>query len=395
MTTVQADGLTVSTPTGSTAYSLSAGGSLVHPEIPALLITPICPHTLSFRPMLLPDSMELRICVPYNSRSTAWASFDGRGRVELKQGDHIKVTASKYPFPTVCADKQSTDWFHSISRTLKWNERQRQKSFVVVEEGPEKSKKKKAKKEPAFFNLTESTPMSGRDDPNEDIKDEGDEGDDDEDEDDNDDEEEKFDIDDKNIANPESESQAKMKAREEQQNARTAAVAIMRNHSGLANVSQSSSGINSPSRYAGPIPHPRPISPRHVSFDGPTVSTPRSSPENHDERRMEGEIGDRDDIHSPRTAKESSKSKIPRNRDVDTDNVRTPRAYDHSRPTVSKKDHHVPVDYTRPSRQQHHPTTRDPTRHRSLSVDGGTRHAFAVWGHDESDSNASDSDSQA
>ncbi|GAA5925288.1 uncharacterized protein JCM15063_004982 [Sporobolomyces koalae] len=140
MTTVQADGLTVSTPTGSTAYSLSAGGSLVHPEIPAILITPICPHTLSFRPMLLPDSMELRICVPYNSRSTAWASFDGRGRVELRQGDHIKVTASPYPFPTVCADKQSTDWFGSIQRTLRWNERQRQKSFVILEEGRKKSK---------------------------------------------------------------------------------------------------------------------------------------------------------------------------------------------------------------------------------------------------------------
>lgn len=137
MTTAQADGLCISTPTGSTAYSLSAGGSLVHPEIPAILITPICPHTLSFRPMLLPDSMELRIAVPYNSRSTAWASFDGRGRVELKQGDHIKVTASRYPFPTVCAENQSTDWFSSISRTLKWNERQRQKSFVVVEEGRE------------------------------------------------------------------------------------------------------------------------------------------------------------------------------------------------------------------------------------------------------------------
>ncbi|OBZ68353.1 NAD(+) kinase, partial [Grifola frondosa] len=136
LTTVQADGLTISTPTGSTAYSLSAGGSLVHPEIPAILITPICPHTLSFRPMLLPDTMELRICVPFNSRSTAWASFDGRGRVELKQGDHITVTASKYPFPTVCADTQSVDWFNSISRTLKWNERERQKSFVVVEENP-------------------------------------------------------------------------------------------------------------------------------------------------------------------------------------------------------------------------------------------------------------------
>lgn len=64
---------------------LSAGGSLVHPEVPALLITPICPHTLSFRPMLLPESMDLRICVPYSSRSTAWASFDGRGRVELRR----------------------------------------------------------------------------------------------------------------------------------------------------------------------------------------------------------------------------------------------------------------------------------------------------------------------
>ena len=108
--------------------------------------------------MLLPDSMEVRVCVPFNSRSTAWVSFDGRGRVELKraflvsplqapkltlatEGDHIKVTASKYPFPTVCADKQSTDWFHAISRTLKWNERERQKSFVVVEESPAKEER--------------------------------------------------------------------------------------------------------------------------------------------------------------------------------------------------------------------------------------------------------------
>ncbi|CAI2163498.1 2939_t:CDS:2 [Funneliformis geosporum] len=134
LTTVQADGLVVSTPTGSTAYSVSAGGSLVHPEIPALLLTPICPHTLSFRPMLLPDSMELRICVPYNSRSTAWASFDGRNRIELRQGDHIKVTPSKFPFPTVCLESQSRDWFNSISRCLRWNERERQKTFVVVEE---------------------------------------------------------------------------------------------------------------------------------------------------------------------------------------------------------------------------------------------------------------------
>ncbi|WVQ74251.1 hypothetical protein IAR50_003848 [Cryptococcus sp. DSM 104548] len=137
LTTVQADGLIVSTPTGSTAYSLSAGGSLVHPQIPATLITPICPHTLSFRPMLLPDSMELRVCVPRDARSTAWASFDGKGRTELHQGDHIKITASRYPFPTICADKANTDWFSAIARTLLWNERAKQKTFTIAEEDGE------------------------------------------------------------------------------------------------------------------------------------------------------------------------------------------------------------------------------------------------------------------
>lgn len=121
LTVVQADGCIFSTPTGSTAYSLSAGGSLVHPDIPAILLTPICPHTLSFRPMLLNDSMLLRIAVPRNSRATAYCAFDGKGRVELRQGDHVTIAASQYPFPTVLS--QPTEWFDSISRTLRWNNR--------------------------------------------------------------------------------------------------------------------------------------------------------------------------------------------------------------------------------------------------------------------------------
>ncbi|KAJ9111407.1 hypothetical protein QFC19_001176 [Naganishia cerealis] len=163
LTTVQADGLCIATPTGSTAYSLSAGGSLVHPGIPAILISPICPHTLSFRPMLLPDSMEVRVCVPYNSRSTAWASFDGRGRIELKQGDYIKITASKYPFPTVCDEERSVDWFHSISRTLRWNEREKQKSFVVVEEDRAKPVKAKVPKNVGNQGIAKA-PEGARDD---------------------------------------------------------------------------------------------------------------------------------------------------------------------------------------------------------------------------------------
>ncbi|KAJ1769297.1 hypothetical protein IW140_004296 [Coemansia sp. RSA 1813] len=130
LTTVEADGLCLATPTGSTAYSLAAGGSLVHPEIPAIMVTPICPHTLSFRPMLLPDTMVLRVVLPPDSRNTAWASFDGRHRTELRRGDHIQITASKYPLPTVCASQSQTqDWMSSLSRCLHWNERKRQKKF--------------------------------------------------------------------------------------------------------------------------------------------------------------------------------------------------------------------------------------------------------------------------
>lgn len=121
LTVVQADGCIFSTPTGSTAYSLSAGGSLVHPDIPAILLTPICPHTLSFRPMVLSDTMALRVAVPRSSRATAYCSFDGKGRIELRQGDHVTITASQYPFPTVT--RTDTEWFDSVSRTLRWNTR--------------------------------------------------------------------------------------------------------------------------------------------------------------------------------------------------------------------------------------------------------------------------------
>ncbi|KZF23670.1 ATP-NAD kinase [Xylona heveae TC161] len=121
LTVVQADGCIFSTPTGSTAYSLSAGGSLVHPDIPAILLTPICPHTLSFRPMLLTDTMLFRVSVPRQSRATAYCSFDGKGRVELRQGDSVTIAASQYPFPTVSS--QPTEWFNSVSRTLRWNTR--------------------------------------------------------------------------------------------------------------------------------------------------------------------------------------------------------------------------------------------------------------------------------
>jgi NAD+ kinase len=121
LTIVQADGCIFSTPTGSTAYSLSAGGSLIHPSIPAILLTPICPHTLSFRPMVLSDTLLLRIAVPNKSRSSAYCSFDGKGRVELKRGDYVTLEASQYPFPTVMTG--TNEWVESVQRALRWNVR--------------------------------------------------------------------------------------------------------------------------------------------------------------------------------------------------------------------------------------------------------------------------------
>ena len=124
LTVVQADGCIFSTPTGSTAYSLSAGGPLTHPSIPGILLTPICPHTLSFRPMVLSDSLLLKVCVPRNSRSTAYASFDGKGRVELRRGDCVQVEAGRYPFPTVVGEHGTGgEWFESVRRALRWNTR--------------------------------------------------------------------------------------------------------------------------------------------------------------------------------------------------------------------------------------------------------------------------------
>lgn len=81
LTTVQGDGVIIATPTGSTAYSLAAGGSMVHPSVPAMLLTPICAHTLSFRPLMLPDSSVLSCEVPADSRATAWVCFDGKFRL--------------------------------------------------------------------------------------------------------------------------------------------------------------------------------------------------------------------------------------------------------------------------------------------------------------------------
>ncbi|TVU26227.1 hypothetical protein EJB05_28764 [Eragrostis curvula] len=129
ITKVQGDGVIVATPTGSTAYSTAAGGSMVHPNVPCMLFTPICPHSLSFRPVILPDSAQLELKIPDDARSNAWVSFDGKRRQQLSRGDSVRISMSQHPLPTVNKYDQTGDWFRSLIRCLNWNERLDQKAL--------------------------------------------------------------------------------------------------------------------------------------------------------------------------------------------------------------------------------------------------------------------------
>lgn len=131
MSRVYADGVIIATPTGSTAYSLAAGGSMVHPGISAMLLTPICAHALSSRPLLLPDGVELRIRVPDTSRCTAWLAFDGKSRTELHRGDTLCARVSPFPVPAVCSSTESEDWFRAAKVGLNWNMRAEQKPLQL------------------------------------------------------------------------------------------------------------------------------------------------------------------------------------------------------------------------------------------------------------------------
>lgn len=136
ITTVQADGIIMSTPTGSTAYSMSAGGSMVHPSVPAILFTPICPHSLSFRPIVFPDSAKLIIEISEDARSHAWASFDGKSRQQLKRGDGLLVEMNLFPVPTINKTDHTGDWFQSLDRAFNFNSRARQKPLTARSTSP-------------------------------------------------------------------------------------------------------------------------------------------------------------------------------------------------------------------------------------------------------------------
>jgi NAD+ kinase len=102
---------------------------MVHPTVPCICITPIAPHTLSFRPIILPATVELVIRVSPTGRGSAWVSMDGKNRQELIKGNDLRVTTSVWPVPTLNTADSSADWFEALATCLNWNHRERQKAM--------------------------------------------------------------------------------------------------------------------------------------------------------------------------------------------------------------------------------------------------------------------------
>lgn len=121
LTTFKADGLIISTPTGSTGYSMSAGGPIVHPAMCCVVITPICPHTLTNRPIVLADESIVRIVVKSSFDEMVYLTLDGQVGVELQEGDTVEVRrALKTTALVTSCDK---DYFSILRTKLKWGER--------------------------------------------------------------------------------------------------------------------------------------------------------------------------------------------------------------------------------------------------------------------------------
>jgi len=115
----RADGMIVATPTGSTAYSLSAGGPVLMPTVSALVITPVAPHSLTHRPLVVPDSVEIEILLR-SEEEVAYLSLDGQPGLDLSDGDRVRCRRSEHQ---VNLFRTGSDFFQVLRSKLKWGER--------------------------------------------------------------------------------------------------------------------------------------------------------------------------------------------------------------------------------------------------------------------------------
>ncbi len=121
VTRVKADGLIVATPTGSTAYNLAAGGPIVQPALDALVLTPIAPHMLTNRPIVIPATSLVRVQPQMNERDELYVTFDGQEGYELEAGDQVHVRCAERRVRLLRPSARS--YFDVLRQKLKWNER--------------------------------------------------------------------------------------------------------------------------------------------------------------------------------------------------------------------------------------------------------------------------------
>lgn len=115
----RADGLIVATPTGSTAYSLSAGGPIVHPHVESIIITPICPHTLTDRPLVVGDKccIEMSLVGPAES---VYLTLDGQKGVQMQTGDRVRIFRAEQRLKLIQPKRKS--YYEILRSKLKWGE---------------------------------------------------------------------------------------------------------------------------------------------------------------------------------------------------------------------------------------------------------------------------------
>ena len=120
VTTYKSDGVVLATPTGSTAYGLSAGGPIIHPALDCMLVAPICPHTLNQRPIVVPGDLTVRIALK-SEAADVYLTLDGQSGHELRLGDQVEVTRSPHSAWLVRNPQQ--DYFSILRQKLHWGER--------------------------------------------------------------------------------------------------------------------------------------------------------------------------------------------------------------------------------------------------------------------------------
>ncbi len=121
MHSMHADGLIISTPTGSTAYSLSGGGPILYPSLNVMELVPICPHTMSNRPVVISGDSEIDIVVSDRFSTQAQVTYDGQINFDLLPGDHVKIM--RHPKHITILHPKDYDYFEILRAKLRWGEK--------------------------------------------------------------------------------------------------------------------------------------------------------------------------------------------------------------------------------------------------------------------------------